>query len=118
MDAMRTRLDVDAGVLLTQAAAGIGHDQAVDHHIGRDHADRVALVAATDGGAIQAAQRQRLLDAQVFYIEPALYLDRVTRRGLLDGGLDAVSGLYRPGGHGFGFQDRQGQQGRQPDLPT
>ena len=51
------RIEVDAGVLILQAAARVAHDQALNRDIGRGDANGVALVAATERWAVDAAQR-------------------------------------------------------------
>ena len=107
---VRAGLDVDAGVLLQQAVARIRHDQPLDDDIGGDDADGVSLVAAADGGAVDAAQRQCPVNPKVFHVAAALDVDLVTGRGPVDGGLDLLARV--DGDHGS-LRHRAAQQAGQ-----
>ena len=109
---MCARLDVDARVLLQQAVARIRHDQPLDDDIGGDDADGVSPVAAADGGAVDAAQRQRPVDPKVFHVAAALDADLVTGRGLVDGSLDL---LARVDGDDRSLRHRAAQQAGQQE---
>jgi hypothetical protein len=109
--AVRARVEVDAGVLVFQAVARVAHDQALDEHVRRRHAYGVALVAAADGGAIEAAQRERLVDQQVGAVLAARHLDHIASLGLGDGLGQIVAGAHRDGGCLAGPGDGQ-RQGR------
>ena len=90
-----TRPDVDAGILLDQAAAGIAYDQTIDGDIPGGDVEGVALEAAAQGGAVDSLQRQGFVDLQVFPVQAALHTYFVARAGLGDGRADGLAWLHR-----------------------
>ncbi|MNS89794.1 hypothetical protein D3C72_1238190 [compost metagenome] len=95
--AVRTGADIDAGVLVLQAVAGVAHDQAFDRHVRRRDAQRIATQRAAERGPRDAAQHQRLVDGEVAGIVAARDLDGVPRGGGIDRRLQRLAGLHAPG---------------------
>ena len=108
--AVRARKEVNAGVLSFQAAAGVAHDQALNHHVGGGDADGVAHHATAEGRPVNAAQCQRFIDQQIGAVEPALHLNHVAGGGGLDGGLQILSWLDDHGGGAYPLRGHPTQQ--------
>ena len=111
--AVRAGVDVDARVLILEAGARVAHDQAFQHHIGGSDADGVAHLPAAERGAVDAAQRQRLVDAQVHAVKTPFHLHCVARGGSLHGGLQILTGLHAHGGGAGRLAEQAGGQGQQ-----
>ena len=110
-EAMRAGLDIDAGVLVLQAVAGVQHEQVLDQHVRRSHAYRVSREAAAQLRAAGAAQRQRLLDTQVFAVMPGGEDHHITGRGAINRRLDGLARRHAPLGSARGAHDEQTPDG-------
>jgi hypothetical protein len=108
--AVRTGKDVDAGVLVAQAVAGVADDQPVDGDVGGRDADGVAPEPARQGRPLPPAQGQRFGDQEVLEVAGALDFDRVPRRRAVDRRLDRFAGLHAPGGGGDRCRAAEGGQ--------
>ena len=116
---MRTGLDVDAGVLVQQAVAGVDDLEPLDDHILGGDADGVALVAAVDGGQVDALQGDGTVHLQVFHIAAALDADLVAVAGAVDGVLHLLARMHGDDGCVSSTAHQQGgqQQGAFPCQP-
>src|SRR5512139_2715126 len=91
---VRTRMDVDAGVLVDQAVTRIPHDQPIDDDILCGDTDRIAFEAAAQCGSIDSLQGHRLVDHQPLPIEASFHPYHVTRLGTRDGSGDGLPLSY------------------------
>ncbi len=91
---MRAGHQVDAGVLVLQAVAGIAHDQTIDRDVGRGDRDRIAAQFTGDGGAADAAQGQRFADSQIPFVAALCDTDLVAIARGVDGLLYRLSGVH------------------------
>ena len=116
---VRTGLDVDAGVLVQQAVAGVDDLEPLDDHILGGDADGVALVAAVDGGQVDALQGDGTVHLQVFHIAAALDADLVAVAGAVDGVLRLLARMHGDDGCASSTAHQQGgqQQGAFPCQP-
>ena len=117
--AVRTALEIDAGILGAEIVAGVGDDETVDDDVGRGDADGVAGKTAVDRREAGAGQGQGLVDVQVFAIAAGQYPQHVAGTRRVDRGLNRIPGpQHRFRGCGRPRRDQQEQQQRPHQTTT